>query len=70
MLASLAERGAISVRREGRSNRYAPLLSREDGFAETAPWSANLFASEEAAEGMASFREKRKPNWVKEDGAA
>ena len=42
-----------------------PLLSREDGFAETAPWSAGLFGSEEGKEGMASFREKRKPNWVK-----
>jgi len=45
--------------------RQVPLMSREDGFAETAPWSAKLFASEEAAEGMAAFREKRKPNWVK-----
>ena len=43
--------------------RRVPLLSREDGFAETAPWSAKLFASEEASEGMAAFREKRKPNW-------
>jgi len=45
--------------------RRVPQLSREEGFAETAPWSANMFASEEGAEGMAAFREKRKPNWVK-----
>ena len=45
--------------------RRVPLMSREDGFAETAPWSAKLFASEEGAEGMAAFREKRKPNWAK-----
>ncbi len=45
--------------------RRVPLMSREDGFAEAAPWSAGLFASEEGAEGMAAFREKRKPNWVK-----
>ena len=44
--------------------RRVPLMSREDGFAETAPWSAKLFASEEGAEGMAAFREKRKPNWA------
>ncbi len=44
--------------------RRVPLMSREDAFAETAPWSARLFASEEGAEGMAAFREKRKPNWV------
>ena len=43
--------------------RRVPLMSREDGFAETASWSARLFASDEAAEGMAAFREKRKPNW-------
>ena len=46
--------------------RRVPLMSREDGFTETAPWSAKLFASEEAAEGMAAFREKRKPHWVKD----
>ena len=42
-------------------------LSIADGFAETAEWSARLFSSEEGAEGMAAFREKRKPNWVVED---
>ena len=46
--------------------RRVPLLSREAGFAETAPWSASLFASEEGAEGMAAFREKRKPSWVRQ----
>jgi methylglutaconyl-CoA hydratase len=46
--------------------RRVPLLSREDGFAETAPWSAKHFASEEGQEGMLAFREKRKPNWIKE----
>lgn len=46
--------------------RQVPLLSREDGFAQTAPWSAKLFTSEEGAEGMLAFREKRKPSWVKE----
>jgi len=42
-------------------------LSREDGFKETAPWSAQLFASTEGAEGMAAFREKRKASWIRED---
>jgi methylglutaconyl-CoA hydratase len=46
--------------------RRVPLLSREDGFAETAPWSAKHFASEEGQEGMLAFREKRKPSWAKE----
>jgi len=39
-------------------------LSIEEGFGETGPWSARLFRSEEAAEGMAAFREKRKPAWA------
>ncbi len=42
-------------------------LSIEDGFAETADWSARMFRSEEGAEGMAAFREKRPPAWVKKD---
>jgi len=46
--------------------RRVGVLSREDAFEETAPWSASLFQAEEGQEGMASFREKRKPSWVKE----
>ena len=44
--------------------RQVPLLSREEGFELTAPWSARMFAAEEAVEGMAAFREKRKAAWV------
>ncbi len=39
-------------------------LSIEEGFAETAPWSVRMFQSQEAAEGMSAFREKRKPAWT------
>ena len=39
-------------------------LSVAEGFAETAPWSLRVFQSDEAAEGMAAFREKRKPAWA------
>lgn len=46
--------------------RKVPTLSIEQGFAETAPWSVRHFKSAEGAEGMAAFREKRKPNWVEE----
>jgi methylglutaconyl-CoA hydratase len=45
--------------------RRIPELSRDDAFAETAPWSARLFASNEAQEGMAAFREKRQPLWLR-----
>ena len=47
--------------------RRVPLLSREEGFEETAPWSAKLFASAEGAEGMAAFREKRDASWIQPD---
>ena len=47
--------------------RRVPQLSIEEGFKETAEWSGRMFRSEEAAEGMAAFREKRKPSWVEED---
>lgn len=46
--------------------RTVPELSLEEGFKVTGEWSLRLFKSDEAAEGMAAFREKRKPNWVKE----
>jgi methylglutaconyl-CoA hydratase len=47
--------------------RQVPLLSREEGFEVTAPWSAKMFGAEEAAEGMAAFREKRNAAWIKDD---
>jgi enoyl-CoA hydratase/carnithine racemase len=39
----------------------------DEGFTEMAIWSRQMFTSPEAAEGMAAFREKRKPSWIKED---
>ncbi|HEY5645982.1 MAG TPA: enoyl-CoA hydratase-related protein [Pseudomonadales bacterium] len=47
--------------------RQVPTLSREQGFELTAPWSARMFASEEASEGMAAFREKRSAAWIRKD---
>jgi methylglutaconyl-CoA hydratase len=41
-----------------------PGIRRSEAFARTAEISANLFASREAAEGMAAFREKRPPPWA------
>jgi len=46
--------------------RRVPQLSIDDGFRETAEWSARMFRAPEGGEGMAAFREKRKPNWVQE----
>ena len=47
--------------------RRVPQLSTEAGFEETAEWSGRMFRSEEAAEGMAAFREKRDAKWVGEE---
>jgi methylglutaconyl-CoA hydratase len=46
--------------------RTVPELSVEEGFKVTGEWSFKLFTSEEGLEGMAAFREKRKPNWVQD----
>ena len=42
-------------------------LSVHDGFIETGPWSQRMFSSDEGAEGMAAFRDKRKPAWVQKE---
>ncbi len=44
--------------------RDLPALGFRDGLAHAAPISAELFRSEAAAEGIASFREKRAPRWA------
>lgn len=59
--------GPIAVIECKKLVRRVPELSREDGFKETAAWSARMFASAEGAEGMAAFREKRKAAWIRED---
>jgi methylglutaconyl-CoA hydratase len=41
-----------------------PAMERAEAFARTVELSQALFASDEAAEGMAAFREKRRPSWV------
>jgi methylglutaconyl-CoA hydratase len=41
-----------------------PAMERAAAFARTTELSQSLFASAEAAEGMAAFREKRPPSWA------
>jgi methylglutaconyl-CoA hydratase len=41
-----------------------PGMARDEAFARTAELSARLFASDEAAEGIAAFREGRPARWV------
>ena len=57
--------GPIAVQEAKKLVRRVRQLSIEEGFAVTGPWSRSLFESEEGQEGMAAFREKRKPGWVK-----
>lgn len=58
--------GPIAVQEAKKLVRKVSQLSLEEGFEVTSPWSRSLFESEEGQEGMAAFREKRKPAWVKE----
>ena len=58
--------GPIAVQECKKLVRKVPQLGTAEGFAQTATWSARMFRSDEGSEGMASFREKRKPNWVKQ----
>lgn len=43
--------------------RRVPTLDRDDAFAEMRALSDELFGGPDAAEGMAAFREKRRPAW-------
>ena len=46
--------------------RRIPSMPLDEAFVETARLSAALFASDEAAEGMSAFLEKRTPRWHRE----
>ncbi len=56
--------GPNAVRECKKLVRRIPQLSREDGFKKTGEWSMRMFKSDEGAEGMAAFREKRQPAWT------
>ena len=58
--------GPLAVQECKQLVRRVRELNIRDGFNETGEWSKRLFQSEEGAEGMAAFREKRKPNWVRD----
>lgn len=56
--------GPIAVAESKKLVRAVLERSLREGFELTQEWSLRMFKSGEAAEGMAAFREKRKPRWV------
>ena len=56
--------GPNALREAKRLVRRVPTLSLDEGFRETTATSLALFASDEAAEGMGAFVQKRKPRWA------
>jgi methylglutaconyl-CoA hydratase len=56
--------GPTAIREAKQLVRRIPELSMDEGFRYTTQKIGELFASEEAAEGMLAFVEKRKPKWA------
>lgn len=65
-IATLCLGGPTAVAECKKLVRQVPALSLEDGFELTRTWSERMFKSQEGAEGMAAFREKRKPRWAED----
>ena len=59
--------GPIAIVESKRLVREVAKISTAEGFELTGKWSAEMFNSAEGQEGMAAFREKRKPNWVQDE---
>lgn len=63
-IAAICEGGPNAVVECKKLVRKVAELPMQEGFEVTQEWSRRMFQTEEAAEGMAAFREKRKPSWV------
>jgi methylglutaconyl-CoA hydratase len=64
LIAQLVAGGPAALAAAKRLVSDVPALARTDAYKQTTAISQALFGSEEAAEGMAAFREKRQPSWV------
>lgn len=64
-LALVAQGGPVALAEAKKLVRTVARLPEDDAFAYASEKIAELFASEEAAEGMKAFAEKRPPAWVK-----
>jgi methylglutaconyl-CoA hydratase len=62
-LAEIAKGGPVAVAEAKQLVRTIAASSMDDGFEYAQRKIAEIFASEEAAEGMAAFAEKRPPSW-------
>lgn len=68
-VATIALGGPLAVVAAKKLVRQIPTLARDEAFAAMQTLSASMFVSAEGQEGMAAFREKRPPSWVKQDAA-
>jgi methylglutaconyl-CoA hydratase len=60
----IAKGGPNALREAKQLVRTVASLPEDEAFAWAEKKIATIFASDEAAEGMAAFAEKRKPKWV------
>lgn len=67
-VAAIAKGGPIAVGEAKRLVRTVARLPEDEAFAWAEARIAEIFASEEAAEGMAAFAQKRPPRWAAEPG--
>jgi len=66
---AIVQGGPVAVTEAKRLVRTVSRLPMDDAFAYAEAKIAKLFASAEAAEGMAAFAQRRKPRWVDADPA-
>ncbi len=64
-VATICLGGPLAVVAAKKMVRAVPKLNPETAFAEMMALSSSMFLSPEGQEGMAAFREKRPPSWVK-----
>lgn len=58
--------GPNAIKECKRLVRQLPTWTRDEGLVRTQRWSTEIFQSDEAAEGIAAFIEKRNASWIKE----
>ena len=67
VISDLLRGGPLALAAAKRLVNEIPRLSQEEVFTWAAEFSAELFASDEAAEGMEAFLQRRDANWIPEE---